>query len=115
MIRERDLKGVFVTLAAAVLSILLMFPADIAEVFSWIPSSVLARISSLRLANFIGLCEFVVALSDRFYLPLALGLNIFLLFRRKAPVWLKVLVWVLFAVAVLGAVHVETEIRHVRD
>lgn len=103
------------TLGAAVLSLLFMAPADIVEVFYCLPKRLLDPIpSSSRLWTFIGLCEIAVGLGDRFYLPLALVLNIFLLFRKRVPVWLKVSVWILLLVAVLGAVRVETEIRRIR-
>ena len=109
--RER----LWVTLGAAILSICFMVPADIVELFSWLPKRLLDPIpSSTRLWTFIGLCEIAVGLGDRFYLPLALVLNIFLLFRKQAPVWLKVSVWILLLVALLGAVRVETEIKHIR-
>jgi hypothetical protein len=104
-------KGFWVTLGTAVVSFLLMAPADIVEFFSWLPKSILDQIpSSSRVWTFFGLCEITVGLGDRFYLPVALVLNIFLLFRKQPPVWLKVFVWLLFLVAVLGAVRVETEL-----
>jgi biopolymer transport protein ExbD len=89
-----------------------MAPADIVEVFSWLPKRLLDPIpSSSRLWTLISLCEITVGIGDRFYLSLAVVLNIFLLFRKQASVWLKVFVWILFIVALLGAVRVETELR----
>ena len=105
--RER----LWVTLGAAILSIFFMAPADIVEVFYCLPKRFLDRIPG---STFIGLSWIAVGIGDRFYLPLALVLNIFLLFRKQAPVWLKVLVWILLFVALLGAVCVETEISHIR-
>ncbi len=55
-----------------------------------------------------------VAIGGRFYLLFALGLNVFLLFRRQTSIWLKALVWALFVVFVLGVLGVETELKHVR-
>jgi hypothetical protein len=110
---QRNRSSFLITFVVAAMSLVFMAPAAISEVFSWIPKRVLAPISSASfLWKFIGLCEIAVAIGDRFYLFLALILYIFLLLRRQVPVWLKVLVWVLFAVAVLGAVRMETEIRH---
>ena len=100
----------WVTLGAAVLSLFFMAPADIVEVFYGLPKRSLDRIPG---SNFVALTWIAVGIGDRFYLPLALVLNIFLLFRKQAPVWLKVCVWILFIVALLGAVCVETEIRHI--
>ncbi len=114
MIWGKMQKGFWITLGTTVVSFLLMAPADIVEFFSWLPKPILDQIpSSSRVWTFVGLCEIAVGLGDRFYLPLALVLNIFLLFRKQAPVWLRVFVWILFIVAVLGAVRVETELRHV--
>ena len=115
MIWGKMRKGFWVTLGTAVASFLLMAPADIVEFFFWLPKSIVDNIpSSSRVWTFVGLCEITVGLGDRFYLPLALVLNIFLLFRKQAQVWLRVFVWILLIVAVLGAVRVETELRHVR-
>lgn len=115
MINGEKREGFWVTLGTAALSLLFMAPADIVEVFSWLPKRLLDLIpSSSRVRTFVDLCEITVALGDRFYLPLALILNVFLLFRKQVPVWLKVFVWILFIVALLGAVRVETELRHVR-
>jgi len=114
MIWGKMQKGFWITLGTTVVSFLLMAPADIVEFFSWLPKPILDQIpSSSRVWTLVGLCEIAVGLGDRFYLPLALVLNIFLLFRKQAPVWLRVFVWILFIVAVLGAVRVETELRHV--
>ena len=110
MIWGKMRKGFWVTLGTAVASFLLMAPADIVEFFFWLPKSIVDNIpSSSRVWTFVGLCEITVGLGDRFYLPLALVLNIFLFFRKQAQVWLRVFVWILFIVAVLGAVRVETE------
>src|SRR5258706_15710843 len=110
MIWGKMQKGFWITLGTTVVSFLLMAPADIVEFFSWLPKPILDQIpSSSRVWTFVGLCEITVGLGDRFYLPLALVLNIFLLFRKQAQVWLRVFVWILFIVAVLGAVRVETE------
>ena len=115
MIHGEKREGFWGTLAMAVLSFLFMAPADIVEVFYCLPKRLLDPIpSSSRVWTFVGLCEITVGLGDRFYLPLALVLNIFLLFRKQAPVWLRVFVWILFLVALLGAVRVETELRHIR-
>ncbi len=112
MMEKRKLQGFSITLLAAVTSLFFLAPAAIVEVFSWLPKQVLAPIpSSSFFWKFIGLCEIAVAIGYRVYLFLSLIINIFLLFRRQAPVWLKVLVWVLFAVAVFGAVRVETELK----
>ena len=115
MIHGEKREGFRVALGTAVLSLLLMAPADTVEVFSWLPKRLLDPIpSSARLWTLIGLCENTVGIGGRFYLSLALVLNIFLLFRKQAPVWLKVFAWILFMVALLGTVRVETELRHVR-
>jgi hypothetical protein len=115
MINGERRERLWVTLGTAVLSLLFMAPADIVEVFSWLPKRMLDPIpSGSRLWTFISLCEIAVGIGGRFYLSLALVLNIFLLFRKQASVWLKVFVWILFIVALLGAVRVETELRHVR-
>lgn len=104
-------KGLFITFGVGALSLLLMAPADIVEVSFWLrPLHKIAMGS--HLGTVISLCEMTVVLADRVYLPLAFVLNVFLLFRRQAPVWLKVIVWILFALAVLGAVNVESEIIH---
>lgn len=108
MIDEEKREWFWVTLGAAVLSFFFMAPADIVEVFSWLPKRFLDRVPG---SNFIALCWIAVGIGDRFYLSLALVFNIFLLFRKQAPVWLKVCVWILLLVALLGAVCVETEIR----
>src|SRR5258706_7359910 len=103
-------KGLWVALGTEVARFLLIAPADIVEFFFWLPKSIVDNIpSSSRVWTFVGLCEITVGLGDRFYLPLALVLNIFLFFRKQAQVWLRVFVWILFIVAVLGAVRVETE------
>lgn len=101
----------WVTLGAAVLSLFFMAPADIVEVFYCLPQRFLDRIPG---STFINLCWIAVGIGDRFYLLLALVLNIFLLFRKQAPIWLKVFVWILLLLALLGAVCVESEIRHIR-
>lgn len=75
--RER----LWVTLGAAVLSFFFMAPADIVEVFYSLPKRFLDRIPG---SNFIALSWIAVGIGDRFYLPLALVLNIFLLFRKQA-------------------------------
>jgi hypothetical protein len=111
----KDWKGFLITRGLAGLSVLLMAPADIVEVFSWFPKRLLHLIpSGSPFWTFMGLCEITVGLADRFSLFFALVLNIVLLFRKQTPVWLKILVWALFLVAVLGAVGVETELIHVR-
>ena len=115
MIHGEKREGFWGTLGAAVLTLLFMAPADIVEVFYCLPKRLLDWIpGSTRLGTFVGLCWIAVGIGDRFYLPLALVLNIFLLFRKQAPIWLKVCVWILLIVAVLGAVCVETEISHIR-
>ncbi len=86
MIWGKMQKGFWITLGTTVVSFLLMAPADIVEFFSWLPKPILDQIpSSSRVWTFVGLCEIAVGLGDRFYLPLALVLNIFLLFRKQAP------------------------------
>jgi hypothetical protein len=99
--QKENLKGSLVTFGASGLSLLLMAPADIFEVSSWLPKFMLAR-SGTSLGNFIDACEVAVAI----------GGPIFLLFRKPAPVWLKTLLWALFIVAVVGVVRVETELAH---
>ena len=108
---KRTVKGFLITLAIAGLSLLFQAPAVIAEVYSWLPKSLLDRTSG-SFSNFVGLSEVGVAVGGGFYLILAFLLNVFLLFLRQAPVWLKVLVWVFFVVAVLGWMRVEADIRH---
>jgi hypothetical protein len=103
------------TLSAAAISLLFSAPAVITAAYFWIPKSVLGRLpSGSWLWNFFGLCEIAVAIGGRFYLLLAFALNVFLLFRRQATIWLRVLVWALFVVAVLGLLGVEADLRHVR-
>jgi hypothetical protein len=111
---QRNRSSFLITFVVAAMSLVFMAPAAITEFFSWLPKRTLAPIPSVSFFwKFIGLCEIAVMIGGRFYLFFALLLNIFLLLRRQVPVWLKALVWVLFAVAVLGAVRMETEIRHV--
>lgn len=77
MIKEEKRERLWVTLGAGVLSFFFMAPADIVEVFSWLPKRLLDLVpSSSRLWTFVGLCEITVGLGDRFYLPLALVLSI---------------------------------------
>ena len=110
---QRNRSSFLTTFVVAAMSLVFMAPAALTELFSWLPKRMLAPIPSDSFFwKFIGLCEIAVMIGGRFYLFFALILNIFLVLRRQVPVWLKVLVWVLFAVAVLGAVRMETEIRH---
>jgi hypothetical protein len=105
-------KSSFVTFAVVALSLFLSAPAIITEVFSWVPKSILSRVPyNSRFWTFVGLSEIAVAIGGPVYLFLALVLNVILLFRRQAAIWLKILVWVLFVVAVLGLLGVEAEMR----
>jgi hypothetical protein len=107
-------KSSLVTFVAAGTSVLLSTPAFVAEVVSWVPKSILGAIpSGSSFWTFVGLSEITAAIGDLLYLPLALVLNVFLVFRRQ-PGWLKVFVWAFFVVAVLGAIRVGSEVSHIR-
>jgi hypothetical protein len=85
-------------------SLFLMAPAVIVGISSWLPVP-----KVLSASNFVGLCEMTVAIGGGVYLFLALVLNGFLTFRRQVPLWSKILVWSLFAIALYGAVRVHSE------
>jgi hypothetical protein len=104
-----------VTVAIAAISLFFSAPAVIVAVFYRIPPSILGRLpGGLWFENFVSLCWIGVAIGGRVYLLLSCALNFFLLFRRQTPTWLRVLLWALFLVAVLGLWGVETELSHVR-
>jgi len=64
--------------------------------------------------DFEGLCEIATAVGGWVYLSGSFILNILLSFRRQAPVWLKLLLWVLFVIAIFGVMRMESEIRQIR-
>ncbi len=111
--RATSFKSSLVTFAVAAISLFFSAPAVITVVFSQVPQSTLGRLpGGLWFSNFVNLCWIAVVIGGGVYLFLALVLNIFLLFRRQAPVWLMALVWVVFAVGVLGEIRVQTELKH---
>src|SRR5260370_36160392 len=111
--RGRSLIGSLGTLAVGAIALFFCAPAVITAVFSQVPQSTLGRLpGGLWFLNFVNLCWIAVVIGGGVYLFLALVLNIFLLFRRQAPVWLMALVWVVFAVGVLGEIRVQTELKH---
>jgi hypothetical protein len=112
----KSFKSSLITFGVTAISILFVAPAAIAEVFSWLPESIHSRFpTNSRLGNFVGLCYLATAIGGRAYLFLAFILNVFLLSRKQAPAWPKVLLWLLFFVAVLGLLGVEADLKHVRD
>ena len=112
---ERNIRSLVVTIGLTAISLSFCAPAVITEVFSWIPQGILSRISYRSpLWSFEGLCEIATAAGGWVYLSGSFILNILLSFRRQVPVWLKLLLWVLFVIAIFGVMHMESEIRQIR-
>lgn len=100
----------------AAMSILLSGPAVVVECFSWNHRPLLAWISdNSPLSTLFRFCWYTAVLGDRIYLFVAGVLNVVLLVRKESPVWLKILVWAFFVVAVLGALQVGNNLRYERD
>jgi len=114
MKEERNIRSLIVTIGLTAISLFFCAPAVIVEVYSWIPRSLLSTIPyryHSSLGGVVGLAWTAVVVTKWIYLSISFVLNIILLFRKQAPAWLKLLLWIPFIIAIFGVIDVVKDLN----